>query len=171
MKRLGAQLLSHRLAIGALGVSVMVMSDFALASVAPAAAEEIALNGTFIVVSDGQWAKTRYSFHDEATVTQTWTVTSTCSDFLACTGRVTSDQGWSADLRYMSGQWRAVRVVPNWQPCADGTAAPGEQNFLFYRDRDTGKLVGEDKTIGPSGGCGVNQWLTVSMPMSLTQIG
>jgi hypothetical protein len=157
--------------IGVVAISTIVVTGMAVASQAPVAAEEVALNGTFTVVSDGAWAKTRDSYHDEATVVQTWSITSTCSDFYTCTGRVSSDQGWSADIRYMSGQWRVVRVLPNWEPCANGTAAPGEQNYLFYRDPDTKKLVGQDKTIGPSGGCGVNQWLTVAMPLSLTQTG
>jgi len=32
-------------------------------------------------------------------------------------------------------------------------------------------LSGKDKTIGPSGACGQNQWLTVEMPLRLDKIG
>ena len=64
----------------------------------------IALNGTYTAFSDGVWAKTNDSYHDERSVTQTWTITSTCTTYQDCTGRVTSDQGWSADMVYMSGQ-------------------------------------------------------------------
>ncbi len=37
----------------------------------------VAINGTYTAFSDGEWAKTNQSFHDEASVTQTWTITST----------------------------------------------------------------------------------------------
>ena len=53
----------------------------------------VAINGTFTAFSDGQWAKTNDSYHDELSVTQTWTITSTCATYQDCTGRVTSDQG------------------------------------------------------------------------------
>ena len=33
----------------------------------------VAINGTYTVFSDGQWAQTDQSYHDEASVTQTWT--------------------------------------------------------------------------------------------------
>ena len=75
-----------------------------------AADDAVALNGTYTVVSDGQWAKTNYRYHDEATVTQTWTITSSCATFQDCTGRVVSDAGWSADAVYASGRWR-VRAM------------------------------------------------------------
>ena len=79
------------------------------------------------------WAKTNDSYHDERSVTQTWTITSTCSTYQDCTGRVTSDQGWSADMIYTSGSWRVRRTVDNWEPCIDGTATPGEQTFTFWK--------------------------------------
>jgi hypothetical protein len=138
-----------------------------------ATTDDVAVNGTYTAVSDGQWARTNESYHDEQTVTQTWTVTSSCSSFLDCTGHVTSDQGWSADARYLSGVWRVARTVEGWESCADGTAAPGDQSFQFWPDPTVppGTLVGWDKTIGPSGACGKNQWLTVTMPFKLTPIG
>jgi hypothetical protein len=74
-------------------------------------------NGTYPVFSDGQWAQTDQSYHDEASLTQTWTITSACSTFQEWTGRVTSDQGWSGDLMYMSGRWKVTRTVPDWEPC------------------------------------------------------
>jgi hypothetical protein len=123
-----------------------------------------------MATSDGQWAKTREVFHDEATITSTWTITSTCTTHAECTGRVASDQGWSADAHFDAGLWMAERDVPDWEPCGDGTAALGHQQFTFYRV-DSATLAGTDKTIGPSGACGVSYWLTIEMPFKLTKIG
>jgi hypothetical protein len=132
----------------------------------------VAINGTYTVFSDGQWAQTDQSYHDEASVTQTWTVTSTCHTYQDCTGHVTSDQGWSSDnLVYMSGRWKVSRSVPNWEPCRDGTAASGEQAFTFWKSYPDAQLVGWDQTIGPSGACGFNKWLNVTMPLRLTPVG
>jgi hypothetical protein len=135
------------------------------------AAGEVAINGTYTAFSDGQWAETNQSYHDEASVTQTWTITSTCTTYQDCTGRVTSDQGWSADLVYLSGRWKAAHTVDNWEPCADGTAVPGEQAFTFWKDpANPGSFKGWDQTLGPSGACGKNQWLNVRMPLKLTPV-
>ena len=132
----------------------------------------VALNGTYTVFSDGQWAQTNQSYHDETSVTQTWTITSSCTTYQDCTGRVTSDQGWSSDnLVYMSGRWKVSRTVPNWEPCQDGTAAPGEQAFTFWESYPDQHLVGWDQTLGPSGACGFNKWLNVTLPLRLTPIG
>jgi hypothetical protein len=132
----------------------------------------VAINGTFTVFSDGQWAETDQSYHDEASVTQTWTITSTCTTYQDCTGHVTSDQGWSSDnLVYMSGRWKVSRTVTNWEPCQDGTAATGEQAFTFWKSYPDQNLVGWDQTLGPSGACGFNKWLNVTMPLRLTPTG
>jgi hypothetical protein len=137
------------------------------------AADEVAINGTYTAFSDGQWAQTNQSYHDEPSVTQTWTITSMCTTFQDCTGTVTSDQGWSSkSLVYMSGRWKVTHTVDNWETCADGTAVPGEQAFTFWPDRaNEGQLMGWDQTIGPSGGCGFNRWLNVTMPFRLTPVG
>lgn len=140
---------------------------------ARAAGDGIALNGTYLVVSDGQWAKTNYRYHDEATVTATWTFTSSCSTYEDCTGRVVSDAGWSADLVYTSGHWRVHHTIDGWQQCADGTIAPGEQSYEFWKvrkDNDQPQLVGVDRTTGPSGACGINKWLNITMPLTVTPI-
>jgi len=131
----------------------------------------VAINGTYTVFSDGQWAQTNQSYHDETSVTQTWTITSSCTTYQDCTGRVTSDQGWSSDnLVYMSGRWKVSRTVPNWEPCQDGTAAPGEQAFTFWESYPDQHLVGWDQTLGPSGACGFNKWLNVTLPLRLTPV-
>jgi hypothetical protein len=89
-----------------------------------------------------------------------------------CAGTVTSQQGWTADLRCQSGQWYTTHRVENWQTCPDGRIAPGDQSFRFWRDADDPEsLTGYDRTIGPSGSCGVNLWLTVEMPFTLTKTG
>jgi hypothetical protein len=140
------------------------------AAVSPAhASDSIALNGTYTTISDGNWAQTNYSFHDEPTVTSTWTVSSSCSDPMDCTGRVTSDQGWSANLRLVGGDmWFVVHDVAGWEKCEDGSSAPGHQTFKFSADE---KLAGWDYTVGPSGACGRNKPLTIEMPFKLVKAG
>lgn len=159
-----------------IGRSLATVAALAVWLPAPTAGADdgTALNGTYTVVSDGQWAKTNYRYHDEATVTQTWTITSSCPTFQDCTGRVVSDAGWTADAVYTSGRWRVHRRIADWQPCPDGTTAPGDQSFEFWRpraDADAGHLTGWDRTTGPSGGCGVNKWLNITMPLTLTRAG
>lgn len=145
----------------------------ALALATPAGADtdysDIELNGTFTAFSNGLMAKTNDRDRDEESVTATWTVESTCQNFLECTGRVVSDRGWEAKLTYLDNRWRAVHIIEGWMKCPDGSTAPGEQYFSFYRDfLNPTRWVGWDKTVGPSGACGVNQWLAVEMPFVLT---
>jgi hypothetical protein len=136
---------------------------------AQASPDSIALNGTYSAISDGKSAQTNYSFHDEATVTSTWTITSTCTDPMDCTGRVTSDQGWSANLRLVGGDlWVVVHDVADWEKCQDGSSAPGHQTFKFTADEN---LTGWDYTVGPSGACGANKPLTIELPFKLTKTG
>lgn len=102
-------------------------------------------------------------------------MTSSCDDPLKCAGRVDSDQGWSAPLRFADDHWVVDRVVNNWEPCPDGTAAPGKQKFLFWGvsasgmqdPTNTSLLAGIDETAGPSGACGVNKPLVIKLPMRL----
>lgn len=136
--------------------------------------DDVALNGVYAVVSDGQWTKTNYRFRDEETVRQTWTIASSCTTFQDCTGQVSSDLGWSAEAVYLSGRWRVKHTVADWMRCEDGTTAPGEQSFEFWRPRtDVGPelLHGWDRTTGPSRACGVNRWLNIQMPLRLDKIG
>ncbi len=37
-------------------------------------------------------------------------------------------------------------------------------------EHDTTTLAGEDSTIGPSGACGVNKWLTIKMPFTAVKL-
>ncbi len=131
--------------------------------------DELALNGTYTAVSNGQWAKTNERFHDEATVSSTWTIASSCTGIFDCTGRVTSDSGWSADARYVSGMWFVTHSVDNWEHCPDGGTAAGKQIFKFYPDpKNRSVFEGWDTTTGPSGACGRNLPLTIEMPFTLS---
>jgi hypothetical protein len=147
---------------------------------ARATSDEWPINGTFIARSMGDWAMTRDSYHDEATVTSTWTITSTCSDPTNCTGQVISDAGWTAPLRKFAGSWEVVRDIPNWEPCPDGTAYTGHQTIRFWGVDDDGTIMfrpaeatqfaGEDRTIGPSGACGINNWQVIRMPFTMRKV-
>jgi hypothetical protein len=132
-------------------------------------ADHLALNGSFQAFSDGQWAKTNERYQDKSSVSATWSVTSSCSTYLDCTGTVSSDQGWSAPLVYKSGTWRVTHQIDHWLTCPDGTTYPGQQSFLFWPHTDNSPmLVGYDKTVAPSGACGVNRPVTIDISFKLT---
>lgn len=143
--------------------------------------EDVALNGTYQVTSNGNLAKINRQFNQEAVVTTTWTISSTCTTFEECTGTVHSAQGWTEPMHVRDGlMWYVTHNVPDWERCQDGTAFTGRQEFTFYPVDPNGSgavligsptLAGKDKTIGPSGACGQNQWLTVEMPVRLDKIG
>lgn len=150
-----------------------------------ATGDDYAINGTYVATSDGSYATTDYAFHNEATVRSTWTITSTCTADVHCTGQVTSDQGWSAPLRTEGKVWYVERDVPNWETCPDGTTFPGHQTFMFYPANANGVtqpgspyLEGRDKTVGPPFACGrtalglgARSHLTIVMPFRLDRIG
>jgi hypothetical protein len=146
---------------------------------AGASFEDLALNGTFRATSNGDWAQTNDSYHDEQTVQSIWTITSACTDAYLCTGTVSSDQGWTAPVNKTSVTWTVDRDLPDWAPCADGTAAIGHQQFRFWRVDETAQLdtenqslvyAGEDKATGPSGACGVSKALVIKMPFRLEKL-
>ena len=158
----------------------IVIGSLGCASSATASGDGNALNGTYLATSNGEWARTNDRYQDEATVRSTWTITSTCTTPFDCTGRVTSDAGWSADLHRQNSEWTVKRDIPNWERCDNGVAYPGAQEYRFYPADPSGVVslsadpttfIGEDKTTGPSGACGVNQWLVVRMPFKLVKIG
>jgi hypothetical protein len=145
---------------------------------ARASEDALALNGTYRATSLGGWAKTNDTYHDEPTVVSTWTITSTCTTAQDCTGTVTSDQGWSAPLTVRDGAlWHVAHDVPNWEQCPDGSSYPGHQLYFFYPVDTYGQLqlgsstlAGTDRTLGPSGACGRNQWLVIEMPFRLDRV-
>jgi len=141
--------------------------------------DDVAINGKYRATSIGNWAKINDQYNNEATVTNTWTISSSCANFQECTGTVTSDQGWSAPLYMLDGiMWYAKHDVPNWERCEDGTAYTGQQTFYFYPvDSSNGSfqlgsptLAGKDKTVGPSGACGQNHWLDIELPLRLDKL-
>jgi hypothetical protein len=147
---------------------------------APAHASDygVEVNGTYRVTSNGDWAKTNEVFIDELTVVQTWTVSSSCTSPTDCTGEVTSDQGWTAPVRFGGGLWSVKRDIPGWVPCRDGSSALGQQQFQFWgvnsagmrQATNTDLMAGWDRTSGPSGACGVNKPVVIRMPLRLERI-
>lgn len=160
-------------------LAAIVIGGLGIMPPARASIDDLAINGRYTATSLGNWAKTNESFHDEATVKSTWTLSSSCSTAQDCTGQVTSDQGWSAPLYTHDGQMFVVKHdVPNWETCADGTSVTGHQMFTFVPvDADgntvtvSSTLAGWDKTVGPSGACRINKWLVIEMPFRLDKIG
>jgi hypothetical protein len=140
--------------------------------------EDVAINGTFRATSIGDYAKTNDTYSGEGTVISTWTISSSCVTFQECHGTVTSDQGWTAPAYMLDGiMWFVKRDVRNWERCADGTAFDGQQTFYFYPVDADGEFrlgsptyAGKDKTVGPSGACGQNQWLDITMPLRLDKL-
>jgi hypothetical protein len=129
-----------------------------------------AINGVYIATSDGRWAKKNEVRREEATVISMWTIATTCSGAYDCKGTMTTDQGWSAEIVYISGMWFVTRALDSWVPCPDGTAEPGRQIFKFYEDREVeGRYLGWDTAAGPSGACGVNRPVFIEIPFTLVR--
>ncbi|UXA19816.1 hypothetical protein [Mycobacterium sp. SMC-4] len=132
------------------------------------AAVNPALNGVYTATSDGQRSKTNEKFRVMPSVVSRWTMESTCLGAYDCSGTVSSDAGWTADLLYASGMWFVQRTLPGWQHCEDGSTADGRQIIKFHEDpNDTLRYVGWDTTAGPSGACGVNRPVFIEIPFSL----
>jgi hypothetical protein len=168
----------------------------ALAGTPPAAHASdygVELNGTYRVISLGEWAKRNEVFIDERTVVQTWTINSSCTSPIRCTGQVTSDQGWTAPIKFDGDYWVLDRVLENWEPCpvsydfpgarintgAGGIVAPGKQRFYFWGwdvansmtvHTNVGLLAGRDRTMGPSGACGINKPLIIELPLRMEKL-
>ncbi|RDH78582.1 hypothetical protein DVS77_10860 [Mycolicibacterium moriokaense] len=149
---------------------------------APAALADdsgVALNGTFRVSSNGEWAKSNDVFIDQKTKVQTWTISSQCTTPIDCYGQVTSDLGWTVPIRYDTGFWYVDVDIPHWSPCPDGTVAPGHETFRlwgvdpFTTERITTnvqQLAGRDITKTPSGACGKNNPLVIELPVFMERI-
>ncbi|HET6735567.1 hypothetical protein [Mycobacterium sp.] len=154
-----------------IGLALMLTLS-SLLTAAPAQAADCAqpFIGRYTAFSDGNWAESYYSYRDEVSVIATWTVDTNCRDYLYCTGTVVSDQGWTGPAICKSGMWTITHYVPNWEPCPDGTAATGQQRFTFFSLTDSLQFQGWDRTLGPSGACGINKHLIIEMPFTLTKI-
>lgn len=136
-----------------------------------------ALNGTYAALSNGEWAATNDVYRDEATVRSVWTISMSCTNATTCSGQVSSDAGWTADVVAKGFQYMVKRDIPNWEQCADGSTVTGHQSYLFYPVGPTGvvqlgspTLAGFDKTTGESGGCRLNDKLEISMPFRLEKL-
>jgi hypothetical protein len=162
----------------AISAITLVMSAVAPAPDAAATTGNWGLNGTFIAVSNGDWAKTNEVYRDEMSQRSTWRITTQCSSRNDCAGQVTSDSGWNATIYLKSSEWLVERALPSWEPCSDGTSADGLQTFRFYPVDDKGMVMvegattwaGEDKTITASGSCGISLPLVITLPFKLTRV-
>lgn len=161
------------------GAALLAAAAIGLGSAPPATATDgdYAINGTFSVVSNGEWATMNQRYQSEPTVRSTWTVNTTCATPIACAGKVTSTLGWTEDIYTTNGQWYVKHYVPDWIPCPDGTTAPGLQVYRFYPANEEGLarqgsnlLVGEEKTTGESGNCGRGRSLVLVLPVKITKI-
>ena len=158
-------------------VSAVLIAVVAGAFAEPTAAasgDEWGLNGTYAAMSNGDWAQTNEVYQREVTVRSTWTIGTTCTTPVDCTGRVSSDQGWSADVNIHGSEYVVKRDIPNWEPCANGSSRTGHQIYRFYPVNEKGSvsvgsttLAGIDRTSGESGACGINQALIITMPFRL----
>jgi len=162
--------------VTALASPVLVLA-LAGGPTAVASGDEWGLNGTYVATSNGPWAQTNDVFHDEASVRSTWTISTTCSTPVECTGRVTSDLGWSADVSIHGSEYVVKHDIPNWEPCPDGAARTGHQIYRFYPVDERGWVTfgstifaGVDRTSGDSGACGINKALVITMPFRLEKV-
>jgi hypothetical protein len=154
------------------------LTGLGLAPHAGAEYEEYAMNGTFSVVSNGEWARMNDRYQDEPTVRSTWTVNTVCSSAITCSGKVTSSLGWTEDIYTGAGNmWYVKHCVPEWIPCPDGTSAPGLQVYKIYPATEEGMSqrisdlwLGEDETTGVSGNCGRSRSLVLNLPVKISRI-
>ena len=154
------------------------VTGLGLAPHASAEYEEYAMNGTFSVVSNGEWARMNDRYQDEPTVRSTWTVNTVCTTAITCSGKVTSSLGWTEDIYTGAGNlWYVKHLVPDWIPCPDGSTAPGLQVYKIYPATEEGMSqrisdlwLGEDETTGVSGNCGRNRSLVLNLPVKISRI-
>jgi hypothetical protein len=158
--------------------SVALIAILGAAPVARGTGDGSAINGIFSATSNGEWAQSNEVYHNEATVRSTWTIATTCTSPIDCTGTVKSDQGWTAKIYTTNVQWYVKRDLIDWERCADGTTATGHQVYRFvavgaddYLDPKSTTYAGVDETTGPSGACGRNESLQIALPFKLVKIG
>lgn len=166
--------------VAAGAVAIGLLASLGVAPQASAQGFGVGLNGTYRVLSDGEWAKRGMApgggdvFFDQQTVVETWNVTTNCTSPIECTGTVTSDRGYTASIR-LDDYWYVEHEVPNWIPCPDGTSVSGRQMFILWgfnparneRVKSTEFLAGRNVTKSPSGACGRNQPLVIELPVRM----
>ncbi|MCW2511006.1 MAG: hypothetical protein JWR11_48 [Mycobacterium sp.] len=177
-----ATMLLHRRARGlrvTIAATAMALACAASPPAATAQPDNGSLNGRYIATSNGEWAQTNDQFRGETSVRSTWTISSTCVDPTDCTGTLSSDLGWTADIYKKSGMWYVRHTIPSWRQCSDGTSADGLQLFRFYAgDPLTGQAVpsgsdtylGDEVTSSASGACGINKQLVIKMPFKMVAV-
>ena len=160
-----------------LSVALCTVPAIAIVCAPVAHAENAALNGTYTAVSNGEWAMTNDVFRDEATTRSIWTIAMTCTDVVTCSGTVTSDAGWTADISTSNGEYVVKREHPNWEPCTDGRFFAGHQRYQFYPADDSGGFqrgsqvfAGRDTTAADSGNCSINEKLEIELPFRLEKL-
>ena len=102
---------------GAILLASMMIGDLGWAPSARADGDPI--NGTYRATSVGEWAKTNDAFHNQATVTSTWTITSSCSNAQECTGQVRPTRDGVHRFTCMTGQCGTSNTM-----CPTGNGAP-----------------------------------------------
>ena len=152
-------------AAGAAATAIAVIGSLVAAASAQATDYGVALNGPYRAFSNGEWAQTSAGpngaggamvYIDQPSKMETWTVTSDCVSPIECIGEVRSDA----------------------QPCPDGTAAPGHQNFALWgfdpttseKNKSRDLIVGWERTMAPSGACGYNKPVVTQLPVRLEKI-
>jgi hypothetical protein len=166
-----------------MSTAAALLAAAAIGSLGTAAAQpdvnDPAINGVFAATSNGEWATSNMTYHDEQTVRSTWTIASSCVNPVQCAGTVKSDEGWTANIVHVAGMWKVIRDLPGWETCGDGTAATGRQVYTFYpMTQDPAVPVqatsttfsGYSSTIGPSGACGISWPLNIEVPFKLVKI-
>jgi hypothetical protein len=178
----GAGRIEERVMGSAQVISAVALTAAVTVGTAPQATADdyskYAMNGTYSVVSNGEWARMNDRYQDEPSVRSTWTVNTTCSSALTCSGKVTSSLGWTEDIYTTIGSlWYVKHYVQDWIPCPDGTTGPGLQVYKFYPANDEGLAqrisdlwIGEDQTTGQSGACGRNRSLVLNLPVKITKV-
>jgi hypothetical protein len=170
-------------AVGVIGgvaaAALTVIGSLGVAPPANASNYGIELNGTWRVMSNGEWARTNQVLIDQKVDIQIWSITSSCVSPLECTGTVKSDKGWSAPINMVKVYWILNRDIPNWAPCPDGTFATGHQKFVVWginptvNERDlkiTDLLAGRNITETDSGACGRNQPIDIELPVRMERL-
>lgn len=163
------------------GMAATALAVLASVGAAPSAqADEWGtdISGTWLVSSDGEWARTNEVLIDQQSVRETWTVTVSCVSPIECSGQVTSSLGWTGSAR-LDDFWYVEHDVPNWMPCPDGTFATGHQKFMLWGiDRATEQRVtknvtfyaGRNITTSDSGACGVNRPKQIELPVQAVKL-
>jgi len=158
--------------------AIVLMGSLGTATPAYATDFGVGIDGTWRVISDGEWARgDRGVKYEQQTVIETWTVTTECVSPIECTGTVVSDRGWTGTAR-LDDFWYVDHDIPNWVPCPNGTFAPGHQKFVLWGVNDKNEritknmtfLAGRNNTKSPSGACGVNAPVVIEMPVTMTKI-